>query len=58
MDDIIILRFFRFVKSKYTKTYLHGKCQSLCDPKRQCEHKIQFKWDQFGGISMRQCPEQ
>ena len=20
--------------------------------------KIQFKWDQFGGISMRQCPEQ
>jgi hypothetical protein len=21
MDDIIILRFFRFVKSKYTKTY-------------------------------------
>ena len=32
MDDIIILRFFRFVKSKYTKTYKKycGNCNWPC----------------------------
>ena len=46
------------VQSYDVKYISHGKCQSLCDSKRQCEHKIQFKWDQFSGIPMRQCPEQ